>query len=199
MNVGVSSVDIQMRNVQAYSRGNQYLIQAEVFNASVTTVGALTFALQSGTQLNVQEEWAGEIKPRQSIIYLFKTQLESRFAEQLRYLCINAFPPEEINEVTLADNRSCIALQNDFSILNVYPNPIHREGTVTCILPANHPVILEVFDAQGKNIIRFVEDYTQEGINELPLNMTMLPYGIYEIRLTYQGQVRSRRVLRVED
>ena len=72
----------------------------------------------------------------------------------------------------------------------MYPNPM---GDVINIL-TNGPVGIEVYDISGKLVIQVRESYTQKGLNQL--DVRLLPSGIYNFSVTYDGNTNTTKVLK---
>ena len=72
----------------------------------------------------------------------------------------------------------------------MYPNPM---GDVINIL-TNGPVGIEVYDISGKLVIRVKENQTEEGLNQL--DVSLLPAGIYNFSVTYDGNTSTTKVLK---
>tara|TARA_R100001591_G_scaffold53638_3_gene63683 strand:- start:669 stop:1442 length:774 start_codon:yes stop_codon:yes gene_type:complete len=72
----------------------------------------------------------------------------------------------------------------------MYPNPM---GDVLNIL-TNGPVGIEVYDVSGKLVIRVKESQTIKGLNQLDVGL--LPAGIYNFSVTYDGNTSTTKVLK---
>ena len=72
----------------------------------------------------------------------------------------------------------------------MYPNPM---GDILNIL-TNGPVGIEVYDISGKLVIKVKENQTHKGLNQL--DVSLLPAGIYNFNVTYEGNISTRKVLK---
>ena len=72
----------------------------------------------------------------------------------------------------------------------MYPNPM---GDVLNVL-TNGPVGIEVYDISGKLVIQVKEKHTTKGLNQL--DVSLLPSGIYNFSVTYNGSISTRKVLK---
>ena len=72
----------------------------------------------------------------------------------------------------------------------MYPNPM---GDVLNVL-TNGPVSVEVYDVSGKLVIRVKESQTVKGLNQLDVGL--LPAGIYNFSVTYNGNTSTTKVLK---
>jgi len=76
----------------------------------------------------------------------------------------------------------------DFSLaLEVLPNPVADVGVLRYSLPTDDQVTLTIVDAQGRQIVRYLDNYEQHAsIYEVPLRAEWLPSGSYFARLVTQ-------------
>jgi len=72
----------------------------------------------------------------------------------------------------------------------IYPNPM---GDVLNVL-TNGPVNIEVYDVTGKLVIQVKESQTKEGLNQLDVGL--LPAGVYNFSVTYEGMTSNKKVLK---
>ena len=72
----------------------------------------------------------------------------------------------------------------------IYPNPM---GDVLNVL-TNGPVSIEVYDVLGKLVIQVKESQTNEGLNQLDVGL--LPAGVYNFSVTYEGVTSDKKVLK---
>jgi len=72
----------------------------------------------------------------------------------------------------------------------MYPNPMDN---VLNIL-TNGPVSIKVYDISGKLIIKIKENQTHKGLNQL--EVSLLPAGIYNFSVTYNGNTSTTKVLK---
>ena len=72
----------------------------------------------------------------------------------------------------------------------MYPNPMDDVLNVL----TNSPVGIEVYDVSGKLLIQVKERYTKKGLNQL--DVSLLPSGIYNFSVTYNGNTSTTKVLK---
>ena len=72
----------------------------------------------------------------------------------------------------------------------MYPNPM---GDILNVL-TNGPVAIKVYDISGKLIIRIKESQTLKGLNQL--DVSLLPAGVYNFSVTYNGNTSTTKVLK---
>ena len=72
----------------------------------------------------------------------------------------------------------------------MYPNPMEDVLNVL----TNGPVGIEVYEVSGKLLIQVKERYTKKGLNQL--DVSLLPSGIYNFSVTYNGNTSTTKVLK---
>ncbi len=72
----------------------------------------------------------------------------------------------------------------------IYPNPM--DDILNILI--NSPVSIEVYDITGKLVIKVKETQTTKGLNQL--NVSLLPAGIYNLSVTYNGNTSTSKVLK---
>ncbi len=89
-----------------------------------------------------------------------------------------------------------ISLKNDWSPANVYfsPNPNEGQFVLHFELEEAGPVIVQVFDQQGK-LIHTDRLAGDPGTYDLPLNLSSEPKGIYFLALTRNGKSYTKKVV----
>ena len=81
--------------------------------------------------------------------------------------------------------------------ITVYPNPVSDKGTITYSMPASAPVLLSVYNPDGKLISILVHSYQQGGVHQVQLNSTLLKTpGTYILQLTVNGKVMTRAFIK---
>lgn len=92
------------------------------------------------------------------------------------------------------------AVYNEFTpglmLMDNYPNPASRSTTIEFALPETMDVRLGVFNAQGIEVARAVDDKLSVGTHRITVNTAQLPSGNYLYRLsTPKGEVAKRMVI----
>ncbi|MFZ1731001.1 MAG: LamG-like jellyroll fold domain-containing protein [Bacteroidota bacterium] len=87
-------------------------------------------------------------------------------------------------------------IEEEQYLLQSYPQPMHQQGLITFRIPNDMPVRLEVFDSMGRRIATLA-DGTQftAGTHVLPLDMALLPAGVYFCVMHTALAVSTHRVL----
>jgi WD40 repeat protein len=68
----------------------------------------------------------------------------------------------------------------------IYPNPTNNQATIRIEVPHISHAHLEIFDNQGLLVMVF-DHFLNEGVNEIPIDVSSLSNGIYLIRLSSES------------
>lgn len=86
-----------------------------------------------------------------------------------------------------------------FAIVGARPNPTRGAVLLSVSLPSSAPVIVEVFDARGRVLLRRTIDSPTPGAQEIELvRPGALRSGVYFARLRQAGQVASHKIVIAE-
>lgn len=98
-----------------------------------------------------------------------------------------------IRLVTVASENP--VMPTHFSLDQSYPNPCSETTTIRYGLPAPTPVVLTIYDLQGRQVGRPVVETQQAGFYELKLNAGSLVPGMYFYRLKAGGFEATRKLV----
>ena len=82
------------------------------------------------------------------------------------------------------------------SLMN-YPNPFTTSTTFTFILEKSVHVIISVFDSYGRLVAEFVNEFHQNGEQNIRWNTEGLPPGIYFCRLKAGNQIITQKMVKM--
>lgn len=75
-----------------------------------------------------------------------------------------------------------------------FPNPFSQRTTLRYEVPTVTAVQLAVYDALGRRVAVLVREEQAAGRKELTFDARGLPSGLYFVRLTSEGAIRSRKI-----
>lgn len=90
-----------------------------------------------------------------------------------------------IDKSTLLENRS----------IQIYPNPVVDEFTLTYQLTNKGSIQIDIVDLQGKVVFTKTVSQT-EGIDQLKINVSKLPKGLYLCRLINGLSIETKKILK---
>ncbi|MEO0183299.1 MAG: T9SS type A sorting domain-containing protein [candidate division WOR-3 bacterium] len=80
-------------------------------------------------------------------------------------------------------------------MLNVYPNPVHKEFTITYALPYETKVNLSIYDATGRLINTLTNEVQKPGAYHKSIQSSNLAQGIYFVRLITSDKANVQKVI----
>ncbi len=87
---------------------------------------------------------------------------------------------------------------SQFILFPAFPNPFNAATMITFDLPQDGPVTLSIFDARGRQVQTLVDGQVTAGRHRLTWDASLLPAGIYLIRLQTPGSMASQRAVLVK-
>ncbi len=92
-----------------------------------------------------------------------------------------------INEVNAANN--------EFSILAVYPNPVHQTSLISFYVPLNGNLTIEILNANGALSEVLVNSKYEVGAHTISWNSSNYSDGIYFARMQFEGVSKIQKML----
>jgi len=89
-------------------------------------------------------------------------------------------------------------LPETFSLQRAYPNPFNSITTVSFALPEDNNVLLEVYDINGRNISRLIDNSMKAGYHSVLWNAERYSSGVYIIRMQAGGFRSSQKLMLVK-
>jgi hypothetical protein len=88
----------------------------------------------------------------------------------------------------------------DLELLQNFPNPFNPHTTISYMVPASGPVLINIYDARGRFVRTLVDESKTKGRHEarwngLDRNGSMVASGVYFVRLAADGRVETRKML----
>src|SRR5581483_8080845 len=80
--------------------------------------------------------------------------------------------------------------------LTSYPNPFHESNTITFYLERDGYTHLAVFDMTGKQVAVLVNGNALSGNHTITFSYHQLPAGMYTLKLTHNGKVVTKTVVK---
>ena len=113
-----------------------------------------------------------------------------RYAFRLRQIDLDgAFEYSSEVELTVAADRT---LRLD----QAWPNPMQTRAQVGFTLPRDGHALAELFDVTGRRVAVLTDQQLEAGrVHTLQLDGSQMASGIYLIRLTFEGEVKTQRVV----
>ncbi|GAB5536640.1 MAG: ThuA domain-containing protein [Rubricoccaceae bacterium] len=81
-----------------------------------------------------------------------------------------------------------------FQLFAPRPNPSHNVVDLTFLMPQPGPATLEVFDALGRRVQRLLNERTATGPHTVQTDVSVLPSGVYIVRLTTPDGIQTQQL-----
>ncbi len=78
--------------------------------------------------------------------------------------------------------------------LPLYPNPTASTATLSLEMPQAQTVRVTLFNLLGRVVGRVHEGTLQPGIHSLPVETSLLPAGVYMLRIDVEGEMLTTRL-----
>lgn len=97
------------------------------------------------------------------------------------------------NLTFVAGNNSYIP--ETYELFNNYPNPFNPSTVIKYNVPKQSKVAIQVFDVLGREVATLVNEVQSAGSHEVTFNASKAASGVYFVRMTSDGFVKSQRML----
>ncbi len=77
---------------------------------------------------------------------------------------------------------------------SIYPNPLSGTGTVKFNLQSTSHVMLDAYSITGKYILNLMDETIQNGVSEIPVDVSKLEAGLYLIRLNINNNMSYQKI-----
>ncbi|MGQ9603300.1 MAG: SBBP repeat-containing protein [bacterium] len=79
--------------------------------------------------------------------------------------------------------------------IEAHPNPAFKQARIMLLLPTAGLVRVIIYDAQGREIARVIEEERDAGLNSIRWDAKGIPSGIYFLMLEFGSQVKSEKIV----
>ena len=165
------------------------IAQKEHFGQHLKNRGILTTSWETTSLQNSDNQW---------FILQFKAKRNGLLSEAL---AINSAvtPAEAYNqELEILDVNLQFEQEAsmDFALFQNRPNPFSKETLIGFTLPKTTHTKLTILDVQGKVLLNHQKHYPQ-GYNEVQLNLSSFPKGIFYYQLETEFGVKTQKMMRL--
>ncbi|HET6244009.1 MAG: PKD domain-containing protein [Bacteroidetes bacterium] len=197
LNVITANLDIAVTNIFVITKGNYLNITAELTNYGTVAIQEIDLILEQKNGRRIKELWTGDFHSGKKLLYEFKAEINPLNENIQDYVCVLALNPNKSNDTNFENNEYCKLLgNNDLVLMDPFPNPVNDQLTIRFFLPVASEIKLEILNHQGKMINSNLPNTGSKGINTLYFNANSLQAGSYTIKLTYNGQVFTRKFIK---
>ncbi len=182
LRVIVPVIDLAVLDVRADMDGNYLLVEADIANAGSVPVDNPAMELSTSGDKRQREVLDHTLHAGVVETYLFNTRLWFADGELPDYICVWIDPvsPDDAPE----NNEKCQLQDAGFRLLDVYPNPVNDELSISLVMPENGDVRLQLFDNAGR-LLFSKEHSLNKGHRVMTMDVSPYSQGSYSLRVTY--------------
>ncbi len=186
--IDIPRLDMSVMNVIAGNSSGVVSVSALLKNVGTLDVTGIVLSAYLDDGTPIQEYWSGLIKPGASILYSFNSAFELVNNEH-SIVCVDIKKVNGQLDDVVSNNKKCIAINNEFTLLNPFPNPTIGEINFFFITPDIGKTKAEIIDARGRVVAIPLDGKSDKGLNQIIFNTIKLEKGMYVLRLSYEGKV----------
>ncbi len=186
--------DLSIDNIQTEVVGDKINIIVRVTNYGTIDINGFDINIDLPGGISLSEPFDQPILHQTSIVQTLNTQLPAD--TPLEQICISL--PATYD--TFADerpdnNEACASFRFTALFTDPYPNPSASSTRIDITLPESAPVVMELVSLGGQVVRRAAFNDLSEGLNPVYLDVSNLPFGVYQLRFIHQDGVTMKRVL----
>ncbi|MFA6925039.1 MAG: PKD domain-containing protein, partial [Bacteroidales bacterium] len=183
-----SSLDIAVIGLRKTIQNNNINLTVDLTNVGTRTIKNAILSANIDAGSSIIENWSGNLASGQVISYKFSSSFKYNQDNISKYICVEADEPNGLTDDDMSNNRFCIALTEEFSVTDLFPNPADNEVNFGFIVPAAENVKIILYNAIGEKITEIFNDDANKGFNSIKINTASLNNGMYVVRVTYKSR-----------
>ncbi|HNP17457.1 MAG TPA: PKD domain-containing protein [Fulvivirga sp.] len=184
-------LDIQLLNFSIVPLPESDMLSITVRNNGTIRLDSLDVVINLGGKLDVHEVIQSGLNPEETITAQLELKVNNR---KLDYICISVSSfltnTEEVNK---EDNNKCVTFNNNPLIFAPpYPNPTKDRINLEVISTSNTEISVQIISSKGTQSATWKAPIN-EGSNQLSLDLSNLQGGLYYLKLSIDGQLKTYR------
>jgi hypothetical protein len=97
--------------------------------------------------------------------------------------------------LAVKDDTAAEKMNPNMADLNIYPNPANKNTVISYSLKQAGTIQVAIFSLQGKEIKQIVNTKQPRGKYQLNFNTTILPGGVYLVKIMVNGQAETKKLI----
>lgn len=198
VSVLIPDLDIGVNKIFSTRDGNNITLTAELINAGNVTISEFSIkgTIENGS--TISENWSGTLPPGTILIYKFNSSYEVASTFNPQFFCIEAFAPNDSEDMNQSNNKKCQVLNNEFEIFSSYPNPFDEIININFNLNTAGKFSIRMFDDLGKMVIEKNDLNGLSGFNSAFIDTEQLSKGTYSLQLIFRDDKRAVKVVKLK-
>ncbi|MFH2094862.1 MAG: T9SS type A sorting domain-containing protein, partial [Bacteroidota bacterium] len=181
-----AACDLAIINVNRIIEGNTMSVNAEMINLSNIPMNSLNMYLFLNNNPGIMEIWEGDLDPGQILNYTFIANFIVDPDDLPDLVCVKA-DLNDCTDMNPGNNELCLQSDNVFTVYDPYPNPFSEDLTIEVYIPEANPLIIDMFDADGRIVFSKLFTQTIKGLNRYIIDLSYVSKGAYTLRVTYDN------------
>lgn len=186
------SYNVILQNLICTESNGYMQFTPTLFNQSNIELTEIDFYAGMDNVLQLFDSWSGNLAIGQQLVYPLNGEL--LLLPEAKICCVEARRVGSVLSDSLIYQRLCVPLTNEFSVLEVYPNPSEGQVNLFYVLPVSETIQVNITDINGK-IHQEKSLNGESGVNLLQLDLTGYAAGNYFITVFYNDQRVTRKLV----
>ena len=174
--------DIAITDMMLGEVSGMISVSVKLQNFGTKNIHKLKMHTKVDNNIAFYEIWQGFLGPAQEVIYPFSTLFSADMKTKNKFICASAYPFDDIEDDRPENNTFCIAFDNSFDIVSIYPNPATEEIYVLLVIPEDEKFSIDITGTEGKVVISEKDIAGVQGFNLVKINVISLSQGVYMLR-----------------
>jgi PKD repeat protein len=179
-----SSIDIALTKLTTTQNNNFLKLSLNLINLGTRNITNLDLFSTLSQSNSIKETWSGILKPGESMVYNFNSEIQLNPTNPPNYICAKALISNLDFDENSSNNEQCITSISEFTVFDFYPNPSDDIINIEFVAPYDDNVGIEIFDSEGKRINILYSVEAKKGLNKIVLTTSFLNSGIYAVKIT---------------
>ena len=193
--IQIPEVDLAITDFTLDEQGSSGRVLLEITNRSNLPVDLTSVQITLENSLSVVEEVSQFIDVGDSSLVTLATLIPLQVSEPA-YFCVNLSSQyADYPDLTPIDNEECVTLEPEIVVENPFPNPVREEFRMKIVSPSSDPIIVKLVSSSGS--IEYENSFnSEEGLNNLAIDMRNLRAGIYFVVIEVGGDRYRKKVVK---
>lgn len=181
-------LDIAVLSVSAAKSSNTIQVSALLKNTGTLDVTTIELSAYFDNGTPVHEFRTGLAEPNKPpFFYPFNSSLEL-VNDRHSIVCVEVKKVNGKDDDVIPNNKKCIAITDEFTLLDPFPNPTIDEIYFLFVLPDASHVKAQIWDVRGRLVEKLFDGDAVKGFNQITYNTFKLDNGIYVLKLSYKNK-----------
>ena len=196
VNIVQPVTDVSLNTITEVRINNKRKFILNISNLGTTHINDMEIIISINGQYDLVETFQDEIPANESINYTLNFELLDAAGQDLHFLCIQLNPVSILYpDINNQNNQECLTSNEDFVILDPYPNPVSDNLYLNILLPEKEDLTIQMVSSNGQiKWHRQITD-TKKGLNKIIIQMDEVPTGVYILNIAYKGSLVNRQVV----